>query len=153
MVITCSDTRTKRTDQTGKLIVDLLQVYSHPVLGHHIVRDEAHQLTSVLMQAVQEKHVRVVIINGGTGITERDRTVEVVEALLEKKLSGFGELFRTLSYEKIGSSAMLSRAVAGTFRGRMIFALPGSESAARLAMEELILPELGHIAFLLGKQD
>lgn len=149
-VITCSDTRTLETDGTGRLIVGLLEKHGHRVLAHEVVRDEAPAIRKALEAAAADPRVRAVILSGGTGIAPRDGTIEVLDGLLEKKMPGFGELFRVLSFQEIGSSAMLSRAAAGTWRGKIVFALPGSEGAARLALERLILPELGHMVFLLG---
>jgi molybdenum cofactor biosynthesis protein B len=152
MVVTCSDTRTKETDKTGQLVIDLLKKNSHKVLAYHVVKDEAKDIQKVIESAAKDRRFQAVILNGGTGLTRRDTTVEVLEKLLEKRLDGFGELFRALGYQEIGSPAMLSRATAGVYQGKAIFSLPGSEEAARLAMERLILPELGHIIFLVGQQ-
>ncbi len=151
MVVTCSDSRTKETDKTGQLVIDLLKKNSHQVLAYHVVKDEAKEIQKVIESAAKDRRFQVVILNGGTGLTKRDTTVEVLEKLLEKKLDGFGELFRALGFEQIGSPAMLSRATAGVYQGKAIFSLPGAEDAARLAMERLILPELGHIIFLIGQ--
>lgn len=144
-VITVSDTRTPETDKSGRLIQDLLRDRGHEVGKYQIVPDEAPRIREALESLVLKNRVQAVILTGGTGISPRDGTVEVVGALLEKKLDGFGELFRSLSYSEIGSSAMLSRALAGVFSGRVIFCLPGSSGAVRLGMEKLILPELGHL--------
>jgi molybdenum cofactor biosynthesis protein B len=121
----------------------MLEHAGHSVVGRRIVRDEPSEIKESIEDAAKAG-ARAVIITGGTGIGRRDSTYEVVTGLLEKRLDGFGELFRTLSYEEIGSAAMMSRAVAGTARGMIVFALPGSTGAAKLAMEKLILPELGH---------
>ena len=150
MVITCSDSRSRQEDQTGKLIIHLLEKAGHAILAYRLVADEAPQIRSAIEEAVQLEGLQAVLINGGTGISPRDRTIEVLESLLEKHMEGFGELFRALSYEEIGPSAMLSRAHAGVYKGRVFFALPGSEAAVQLALQRLILPELGHIAYLLG---
>ena len=151
MVITCSDSRSKETDRTGQRVIELLKGQSHQVLAYHVIRDEAAELKKVVESAARDRRFHVIIVNGGTGISERDKTIEVLESLLEKKLSGFGELFRFLSFQEIGPSAMLTRATAGVYRGKIIFALPGSEGAAKLAMEKLILPELGHLVLLSGQ--
>lgn len=142
-VITSSDTRDESTDDSGRLIKEKLEGAGHVVCGHRVVRDEPTQLRAALEEAASAG-AGAVIVNGGTGIGRRDQTVETLRALLEKELPGFGEIFRALSFEEIGSPAMLSRAVAGTWRGMIVFALPGSPQAARLAMDALILPELGH---------
>lgn len=145
MVITCSDTRTSETDTSGRLIMRLLKEQGHEVVEYHLVPDEPASIKAIIEAGAGNAAVQAIIINGGTGISRRDSTFETVVALLEKKLDGFGELFRYLSYKDIGSSAIMSRAIAGVYRGRIIFSTPGSESAVRLAMEKLILPELGHM--------
>ena len=143
-VLTVSDTRTENTDASGKAIADLLTGAGHIVQGRSIVKDEPALVRSIVERQLASD-VQVVITTGGTGITSRDSTYEAVSHLLEKRLDGFGELFRMLSFEQIGSAAMMSRAVAGLAAGKIIVALPGSESAVRLAMERLLLPELGHL--------
>ena len=142
-VITSSDSRTPESDDSGKLLRELLTAAGHTLAGQALVKDDPAQLKQAIEGAVGAG-ARAILISGGTGIGRRDTTFETVSALLEKRLDGFGELFRMLSYEEIGSAAMLSRAVAGTFRGAIVFALPGSPGAARLGLEKLILPELGH---------
>ena len=147
-VVTVSDTRTEATDTSGRLIADLLSAAGHEVLGHAIVRDEPSLVRDTIERELATDPVtgaQVVITTGGTGITRRDSTYEVVSAMLDKRLDGFGELFRMLSFEQIGPSAMMSRAVAGLASGRILVSLPGSEAAVRLAMERLLLPELGHL--------
>lgn len=150
-VITVSDTRTADTDTSGAAIRSLLDTHGHQIIAQAIVRDEPAQVTSAIERHLADGSAQVIIITGGTGITSRDGTYEAVDTLLEKRLDGFGELFRALSYQEIGSAAMMSRATAGTARGKAIFVLPGSENAVRLAMTKLILPELGHILQQLGK--
>ncbi|MEW6544123.1 MAG: MogA/MoaB family molybdenum cofactor biosynthesis protein [Nitrospirota bacterium] len=145
MVITCSDTRTPDTDTSGKLIRTLLEKHGHSVAAYHLVKDEPVQIRATIEAGVRNDAVQAIIINGGTGISRRDSTFEAVDALLEKRLDGFGEVFRHLTYEDIGSPAIMTRATAGLYRGRIVFSTPGSEGAVRLAMEKLILPELGHI--------
>lgn len=145
-VITLSDTRTRETDGSGRLVMDLLQEAGHAVVGYELIPDDPGRLRGLMVAAFDDPRIEVLITNGGTGISRRDGTVEVVETFLHKRLDGFGELFRALSYQEIGSSAMLSRAVAGIDgKGRVLIALPGSTAAVRLAMEKLILPELGHL--------
>ena len=151
VVVTCSDTRTASTDVSGQLMMRLLKEKGHEVAGYHIVKDEPAEIRSVVETAAKDDRVRVILINGGTGITRRDSTFEAIEGMLEKRLSGFGELFRALTYQEIGSAAMMSRATAGVYRGRIIFSTPGSEHAVRLAMEKLILPEIGHVVQQLSK--
>lgn len=146
-VITASDSRTPETDESGRLIRELLKQAGHTVAHYEILPDTPERIRA----AVNESLPRLdgVIISGGTGITARDSTIEAIRPLLNKELEGFGELFRMLSYNEVGSAAFLSRALAGTAYGKIVVALPGSPNACRLAMEKLLLPELGHIAHLL----
>ena len=144
-VLTISDSKTEETDTSGTLIRELLAGSGHPVVGHAIVRDEPAQVAAVIRDGCANPALQVFILTGGTGITSRDSTFEAVEALLDKRLTGFGELFRMLSYGEIGAAAMLSRAQAGVVQGRIVFSLPGSPNACRLALEKLIVPELGHL--------
>lgn len=144
-VITVSDTRTEETDTGGKAIVDLLTAAGHTVIARRIVRDEPEEVAALVKLQAAMDHADVIITTGGTGITRRDSTFEAIDGLLEKKLPGFGELFRMLSFQEIGPAAMLSRACAGTCRGKVVVALPGSENAVRLAMTRLLVPELGHL--------
>ena len=144
-IITVSDTRTEATDKSGRAIADLLSAAGHVVAGRTIVKDEPALIRATIERQLANPDVQVVITTGGTGITSRDNTHEVVSGLLQKRLDGFGELFRMLSYEQIGPAAMMSRASAGLVSGRIVVALPGSEAAVRLAMERLLIPELGHL--------
>ena len=128
----------------GNMTVRLLRK-GHEVVAYHLVKDEPASIKALIEAGAGDDSVQAIIINGGTGISKRDSTFETVNALLEKRLDGFGELFRYLSYKDIGSSAIMSRAAAGVYRGRIILSTPGSEGAVRLAMEKLILPELGHM--------
>jgi molybdenum cofactor biosynthesis protein B len=150
-VVTVSDTRTEATDSSGRLIADLLRAAGHEVSGRAIVKDDVSLVRSTIERQLARAEVQVVITTGGTGISSRDTTFEAVDALLEKRLEGFGELFRMLSFQEIGAAAMLTRATAGLTAGRIIIALPGSEPAVRLAMEKLLLPELGHLVQQAGK--
>jgi molybdopterin adenylyltransferase len=145
-VITVSDTRTEETDTAGRAITELLGGAGHQVVGRTIVKDDPVFVRGAIERQLANPNVQAVIATGGTGISSRDCTYEAVSSLLRKRLDGFGELFRMLSYEQIGSSAMLSRACAGLVAGRIVVALPGSEAAVRLAMERLLIPELGHLA-------
>ncbi len=151
MVITCSDTRTPETDTSGLLIQRLLKEKGHTIAAYHIVKDEPAQITGRIAEGLSNDAVQAIIINGGTGISRRDSTFEAVDAMLEKRLDGFGEVFRFLTYQEIGSPAIMSRATAGIVNGRILFSTPGSENAVRLAMEKLILPELGHLVKELTK--
>jgi molybdopterin adenylyltransferase len=144
-VVTISDSRTEATDTSGRAIVDLLTAAGHPVAGRAIVKDDAQAIHDILVRHIANPDVQAIITTGGTGISRRDTTYEVVNGLLEKRLDGFGELFRMLSYEHIGSAAIMSRALAGLAAGTLVAALPGSEGAVRLALERLLLPELGHL--------
>jgi molybdenum cofactor biosynthesis protein B len=144
-IITCSDTRTPETDKSGQLIRELLTQEGHRIGAYHVVKDEPVEVRELVRQLGEQPGLEALIINGGTGISRRDSTFEAVDGLLEKRLPGFGELFRYLSYKEIGSSAMLSRATAGLYQGKVLFSIPGSSGAVRLAMEALILPELPHI--------
>ena len=144
-VLTVSDTRTPETDTSGRAIRELLSAAGHEIAGQRIVRDEPSDVAAVVREQVASSSVQVVITTGGTGITARDGTFEAIDGLLEKRLDGFGELFRMLSFQEIGAAAMLSRATAGTMQRKAIFVLPGSENAVRLALTRLILPELGHV--------
>jgi molybdenum cofactor biosynthesis protein B len=144
-VLTISDSKTEATDTSGMLIRERIAAAGHTVVGHAIVRDEPTQVTAVIRTGCADPAVEAFILTGGTGVTSRDSTFEAVEALLDKRLTGFGELFRMLSYEEIGAAAMMSRAQGGVVQGRALFSLPGSPNACRLALEKLILPELGHV--------
>jgi molybdenum cofactor biosynthesis protein B len=141
-VLTISDTRTPGTDTSGDAIVSALQNAGHQLAGRTIVKDDPDAVRQAVRAAADAD---VVITTGGTGITSRDGTYEALSAMFEKTIQGFGELFRVLSYEQVGAAAMLSRATAGTIGRRAVFALPGSEQAVRLAIDKLILPEIGHV--------
>lgn len=144
-VITVSDTRTEETDQSGKQMVDMLQSAGHSVTFYKIVADEKAHIQQVLQEATASKGVEAVLINGGTGIAERDVTIEAIQPLFTKEIPGFGELFRLLSFQfDIGTASMLSRATSGVVNRCVVFSTPGSTKAVKLAMEKLILPELGH---------
>ena len=144
-VITVSDTRTEATDASGRTIADLLTAAGHAVATRCIVPDDAERIREAVTTALAVPDIDVVITTGGTGIARRDTTIEVVRALFDKPIDGFGELFRMLSYQEIGPAAMLSRACAGLAAGRILVSLPGSEAAVRLALTKLLLPELGHL--------
>ena len=150
-VLTISDTRTFETDTGGRAAADLLQAAGHTVIDRQIVPDEPVEVAAALRTWAASGRVDAVVTTGGTGITRRDTTYEAVATLFDKRLDGFGELFRMLSYREIGAAAMLSRACAGTVGACVVFVLPGSEAAVRLAMNELILPELGHLVGELNK--
>lgn len=149
-MVTASDSRGEAEDSSGAWLKQALAAAGHVLAGYRVVRDEP-ELVRGALAAAAAAGAEVIIVNGGTGISGRDRTYEAVAGLLEKRLDGFGELFRMLSFQEIGSAAMLSRAVAGAWQGRAVFSVPGSTAAVRLAWERLIGPELGHVAFELGK--
>lgn len=142
-VLTISDTRDETTDTSGDAIVQAFRTAGHDVTGRQIVRDDPAAVQGAV--TAQSGHTQVIVTTGGTGITSRDSTYEAISDLLDKRLDGFGELFRMLSYAEVGSAAMLSRACAGSIGSTAVFSLPGSEHAVRLAMEKLILPEIGHV--------
>ena len=150
-VLTVSDTRTEATDTGGRAIIELLTAAGHLVAGHRIVKDEPGDVERAVLDELGNGNVEVIITTGGTGITSRDSTYEAIDRLLDKRLDGFGELFRMLSYEEIGSAAIMSRACAGVARAKIIIALPGSEGAVRLAMTKLVIPELGHLVQQVSK--
>jgi molybdenum cofactor biosynthesis protein B len=144
-ILSASDTRTLENDESGKLIRSLLQGAGHEVRFHRVVPDDPSSIRAAVAEADDDPGLRVLLVNGGTGIAGSDHTYEALEGLIERPLPGFGELFRMLSHREIGAAAMLSRAVAGVRGRRVLFSLPGSPAAVRLALEELILPELGHL--------
>ncbi|NDJ85682.1 MAG: MogA/MoaB family molybdenum cofactor biosynthesis protein [Chloroflexi bacterium] len=147
-VITVSDTRTVESDTSGQIIQQMLRDAGHTITAYHIVKDDPHQIGLLLDSLSRDSGpARVILINGGTGISPRDRTYDVVSRRLQKTLPGFGELFRMLSFEEIGAAAMLSRAVAGVYRNRVILSMPGSTNAVKLAMQRLILPQIQHLAW------
>jgi molybdenum cofactor biosynthesis protein B len=146
-VLTASDSRSAETDESGRLIQDLLTAAGHRVGYYEVLPDDPVRIRKALLDHLPK--LDAIIVNGGTGIAARDSTIEAVRVLLDKELEGFGELFRYLSYQQIGSAAFLSRAVAGIAAGKIVASLPGSPDACRLAMEKLLIPELGHMAHLL----
>lgn len=148
-IITVSDTRTEETDTSGRRIKELLAVHNHPVVAYQILKDEPEQITAAVQVLLERSDVDAIMTSGGTGIAPRDTTFEAIQGLLEKEITGFGEMFRMLSYEDIGTSAMLTRATAGVANGKVIVSLPGSTGAVELGVSKLVLPELGHMMFLL----
>ena len=148
-VLTVSDTRTMETDRSGAIVRTTLEAHGHRVHRREIVPDEPSRVRETVVAWCGDGGCQAVLLTGGTGLASRDTTFEAVSAVLDKRLDGFGELFRMLSYEQIGSGAMLSRAVAGVCNGTAVFSMPGSTAAVRLALDKLILPELGHVVWLL----
>lgn len=147
-VITVSDSRTPETDTSGRFMQQALTHAAHQVSAYTIVKDEPDDIRRLLRHLIQAPDTDAILLSGGTGLSRRDGTYEVVQEILEKELTGFGELFRYLSYAEIGSAAMLSRATAGVAGGTVIVSMPGSSAAVRLAMEKLILPELAHMTHI-----
>jgi molybdenum cofactor biosynthesis protein B len=150
-VLTISDTRTPETDTGGDTVEELMRDAGHEVVKRSIVRDEASRIQTELVDLLARPDVDAVITTGGTGISARDTTYEVVDRMLEKRLDGFGEIFRMLSYEEIGAAAILSRAIAGAVGTKFVACLPGSRNAVRLAVEKLLVPEIAHVVFELRK--
>ena len=150
-IVTLSDTRKIHNDAGGNRIAELLAGEGHTVKEHRLIPDDAEGFRRVLEELLGLEEIDAVVTTGGTGVSRRDQAIGVVASLIESPLPGFGELFRMLSWEQIGSGAMLSRAVAGIAKGKALFALPGSTAAVELAMTKLILPELRHILFEIRK--
>jgi molybdopterin adenylyltransferase len=149
--VTVSDTRTPDTDENGHYIRDTFTALGNHLALSLIVKDEPDQVEAALNQMVAVPNMQIVLFNGGTGIATRDTTFDVIARKLEKTMPGFGEIFRMLSYEQVGAAAMLSRAIAGTYRGKLVFSMPGSPKAVRLAVEKLIVPELNHLAWEIAR--
>ena len=150
-VITISDTRTEKDDHGGNFIADSLKAAGHDVKEKRIVSDDSEGLRKLLQEFADSGEFHIIVTTGGTGIASRDNTISVVKPLLSKSMEGFGELFRSLSYDEIGSRAMLSRSIAGVLGSSLIFCLPGSLNAVKLAMDKLILPDLGHLVWELTR--
>ena len=150
-ILTISDTRTRETDTGGDVAEELLRDAGQEIVERRIVRDEVAGIRNNLVDLLASPEVDAVITTGGTGISARDTTYEVVDRMIEKKLDGFGEIFRMLSYEEIGAAAIMSRALAGAVGTKFVASLPGSSNAVRLAVEKLLVPELAHVVFELRK--
>ncbi len=150
-VITVSDTRTFETDKSGRIMTERLEQAGHRIIGYRIVPDEPTEIADLLDHFCDQPDCQAILFNGGTGISSRDTTYDVIARKLEKELVGFGELFRMLSWDEIGAAAMLSRATAGVYRGRLVFSTPGSSNAVTLAMDKLIVDELGHLVYEVTK--
>ena len=146
-IITVSDTRTRENDTGGDLIEQRVMAAGHTVAFRAIVRDEPDQIGALLDRIIGETAARLLLFTGGTGIAPRDTTYDVISRRLEKPMPGFGELFRMLSFAEVGPAAMLSRATAGVYRGRLVFSMPGSPNAVQVAMDKLIMPEIEHLAW------
>lgn len=153
MIVTVSDTRTKDNDESGKLMSQLLETNGYHVVKYVIVKDEYDGIRQLLQEAASDPDVNAILLTGGTGIAPRDTTYEAVSSMLNKHLPGFGEIFRYLSFtEDIGAAAILSRAIAGTIGNLAVFSMPGSKGAVKLAMEKIIIPELGHVMREINKK-
>ena len=146
-VVTVSDTRTRENDTGGDLIEQRAVAAGHQVVFRAIVRDEPDQIGALLDRIIAETPARLLLFTGGTGIAPRDTTYDVISRRIEKSMPGFGELFRMLSFAEVGPAAMLSRATAGVYRGRLVFSMPGSPNAVQVAMDKLIIPEIEHLAW------
>ena len=144
-VLVISDSRTEATDESGKLLIEKLKETGHTVADYALLKNDSAALRRKIQDLLDREEVQVIITSGGTGASHRDVTVETVTPMLEKTLDGFGELFRSLSYEEIGTASMMSRAVAGVNGGKIILCIPGSLGAAKLAVDKIILPEIGHM--------
>ena len=144
-IIIISDTRTEKNDESGKLIMQALKIGGHKLLSYCILKNDAGSIRKKLNELLVEKNLQVIIASGGTGISHMDITIEAISTILEKRIDGFGELFRFLTYQEIGTASIMSRAMAGVAMGKIIICLPGSAGAVDLAMKKIILPEIGHI--------
>jgi len=151
-VVTVSDSRSEDTDISGPLITELLEANFHYIVGAQLVPDDPEKIRRLVQQAASHEKIQVILLNGGTGVSPRDNTYETLVEMFDRRIAGFGELFRYLSYKDIGPAAMLSRAVAGVINERIVFSMPGAVGAVKLAMSELILPELGHLVYEVSKQ-
>jgi molybdenum cofactor biosynthesis protein B len=150
-VLTVSDSRSTETDVSGGVIRDMLKLTGHKIADYQIVPDDPEPIQRIMREWIANPDIQVVLSNGGTGIAARDTTYDAIVGLLDKRIDGFGELFRMLSWQEVGAAAMLSRAVAGVAGNTLIMAMPGSTNAVRLAMSKLIIPELGHLVYEIGK--
>ena len=149
-IVTCSDTRTPQTDTNYHYLKPQIEVAGHRIVGYRIIKDEPEQVGAALEEMVGAG-AQLILFNGGTGIAPRDTTFDVLSKKLEKHMPGFGELFRMLSYQEVGAAAMLSRATAGTYKGRVVISTPGSPNAVQVAWEKLIKPELEHLAWEIAR--
>lgn len=144
-VLVISDSRTEATDESGKLLRQKLGENGHQVIDYAILKNDSEAIKKKIDELLEQEELQVIISSGGTGLSKRDVTVETISPVLEKKLDGFGELFRSLSYQEIGTASIMSRAVAGMAGGKIVICIPGSLGAARLAIDRIILPEIGHM--------
>jgi molybdenum cofactor biosynthesis protein B len=146
-IVTVSDTRTPDTDENRRYIEGRMSELGHVVAAYRLIKDEPDQVKATLEELAALSDVRIILFNGGTGISPRDTTYDVISRILEKTLPGFGELFRMLSFQEVGAAAMLSRATAGVYKNTLVISMPGSPNAVQVALEKLILPEINHLAW------
>jgi molybdopterin adenylyltransferase len=151
-IVTVSDTRTPETDQNRQYIEKRMGELGHQVAAYRLIKDEPDQVAAVIQELSSMPEVQLILFNGGTGISPRDTTYDVVSKYLEKTLPGFGELFRMLSFQEVGAAAMFSRATAGVYHGKLVFSMPGSPNAVQVAMEKLIIPEINHLAWEIARK-
>ncbi len=151
-IVTVSDTRTPETDQNRHYIEKRMRELDHRVAAYRLIKDEPDQVAAVIEELTTMPEVQIVLFNGGTGISPRDTTYDVVSKYLEKTLPGFGELFRMLSFQEVGAAAMFSRATGGVYHGTLIFSMPGSPNAVQVALEKLIIPEINHLAWEIARK-
>lgn len=151
-IVTVSDSRTPETDSNRQYLEARLSELGHQVLAYRLIRDEPDEVEAALRELAAHPRIQMLLFNGGTGISPRDRTYDVIHRMIEKPLPGFGELFRMLSYAEVGASAMMSRATAGVYQGVFVVSMPGSNNAVRTAMEKLIIPEINHLTWEMKRQ-
>ena len=151
-IVTVSDTRTPETDQNRQYIEKRMGELGHQVAAYRLIKDEPDQVAAVIQELTAMPEVQLVLFNGGTGISPRDTTYDVVSKYLDKTLPGFGELFRMLSFQEVGAAAMFSRATAGVYHGKLVFSMPGSPNAVQVALEKLIIPEINHLAWEIARK-
>jgi len=151
-LIITSDTRTPETDETGKRAIKILEGAGHSVAAYVIVKNDRGKIVEALEGFLADERIQVIITSGGTGIGVKDKTVDAVSGKFEKRIEGFGELFRRLSFDEIGIASMMSRATAGIARGKLIFCLPGSKGAMETALKDIILPAIGHMLWELSRE-
>jgi molybdenum cofactor biosynthesis protein B len=150
LVIT-SDTRTRKEDETGRVAYEYIEAEGHSVVSHSIIPNDEERIRAEVQRLVFNKDVQVIITSGGTGIGSKDKTVAAIMPVLDKDMPGFGETFRRISYDEIGGPAIMSRASAGVVSGKLVFILPGSRNAVKLALTRLILPNIGHMLWELKR--
>jgi len=151
-IVTVSDTRTPETDANRQYVERRMAELGHHVAAYRLIKDEPDQVAAALDELAALPEVQIILFNGGTGISRRDTTFDVISRMLEKTLPGFGELFRMLSWNEVGAAAMLSRATAGTYHGKFVASVPGSPNAVQIAVEKLIIPEINHLAWELARK-